>query len=580
MAGLPDPHAMRRVLTKGARRAYRLALRARPRPSASDGRPAAAATAELEELSRSARHDEAVALVRREIGALGGRDGVDGDGGTEGPVRHRGRGDAAWLDAARRAASLAGEPTLQREVVLAQIAACGPLEGAARSRLERALRQVDGRLRETDPGWAPKIPAELAEEGRDRLARAREARGSGAPLRPVHVLKIALPHRQSGYSVRTRYSLGAQLADGMDPVAVTALDFAADAPSPEEVQCVPHHHLVRADVPAGEPHDAYLQAYAEALLPVVADAGADVLHVHSGGRGYEAAIVGRAVAEALGLPWVYEVRGFFETTWSPDPEHAESAETYRRRRDADTRSMLAADAVVTLSESMRGDIVGRGVPGERVHVVPNGVDAQAFAPRERRAELVARYGLGGRFVFGYVSNLDHYREAQELLVDAAVALRARGVDAVALIVGDGARGAEVEAHAAAVGAGDAVVLTGRVPHDEVLDHYALMDVFVVPRVDERAARLVTPLKPFEAMAAGLPVVVSDLPALTEITGAGARGESFPAGDAPALAEVLARLHADPDRRAELAAAGREWVSTERTWAANGPRYHAVYDAVR
>lgn len=557
MPGLPDPHAMRRVLTKGARRAYRIAQQSRPRPSASDGQPAAEVTAELTMLSGSARHAEAVALIRRELGPLA-RDG-------------------AFLDVARRAASLAGEPTLQREVIRAHLAATSRLEGPVRSRLERALAQVEGRLRETDPDYLPAIPVDVLAQARAALGTRRPEPGS--PLRPLHLLKIALPQRQSGYSVRTRYNLAAQQAAGMDPVAVTQLDFAPDAAEVEDVHGVAHHHLHRAAPTGRETHNTFLDAYAAALTPVVADLSPSLLHVHSGGRGYDAALVGRAVAEGLGLPWVYEVRGFFEATWSQTPEHSEAAETYRRRRETDTRCMQAADAVVTLSESMKGDIVSRGVPAERVHVVPNGVDTEGFAPRERDPGLVARYGLEGRFVFGYVSNLDHYREAQELLVDAAVALRARGIDAVALIVGDGERRAAVEAHAAAVGAGDAVVLTGRVPHAEVLDHYALMDVFVVPRVDEQAARLVTPLKPFEAMAAGLPVVVSDLPALTEITGAGARGESFPAGDGAALAEVLARLHADPARRAELAAAGREWVCAERTWAANGPRYQAIYDAV-
>src|SRR5699024_3021442 len=124
---------------------------------------------------------------------------------------------------------------------------------------------------------------------------------------------------------------------------------------------------------------------------------------------------------------------------------------------------------VTLSGSMRGDLVGRGIDPDRVFVVPNGVDPDAIAPRPRSADLAARLGLDGRFVFGYVSNLDHPREAQELLVDAAVALRDRGLDAVALIVGDGARRADIEEHVARQGAADVVVLTGAVPHGQVAD---------------------------------------------------------------------------------------------------------------
>lgn len=539
-----------------ARRAYARVHGLRPRPTASDGQGAADVTARLESLTRMREHSSAVELVRQELGSLGR--------------------DPGFLDQARRTASKAGEPSLQREIIRRQLAITPRFVPPARTRLQAALDQVNGRLNETSPEWSPTLDPTAV-----RAARTvQERSGRGERTRVAHLLKIALPHRQSGYSVRTRYNLAAQVAAGLDPVAITALDFPGpDAPPREEVHGIRHRHLLREHVPGTEGADEYLEAYARALLPVLAQEGPDLLHVHSGSRGYEAALVGRTVADALDIPWVYEVRGFFESLWSQDLTRAEDAETYHRRRDTDTRCMAAADAVVTLSESMRNDIIGRGIPAERVHVVPNGVDAQAFAPRPRRHDLVEQYGLAGRFVFGYISNLDHYREGQELLVDAAVALRERGVDAVALIVGDGTRRAQIEAHAAQVGAGDAVVFTGRVPHEEVLDHYALIDVFVVPRVDERAARLVTPLKPFEAMAAGLPVLVSDLPALTEIIGEGAWGQSFAAGDAQSLTEALVDLAADPQRRAQLGAAGRAWVEAERSWQANGPRYRQVYDQV-
>lgn len=546
-----------KTLARGAaRRAYANLQRLRRRPTAPDGSSAADVTARVGALTAARDHASAVELIRQQIGVLGR--------------------DSGFLDQARRSASRAGEPSLQAELTRRQIAVTPRIAGPARTRLEAALTQVTGRLQETDPDWSPTLDPTAVREARTVQERGHR----GGSLRVAHLLKIALPHRQSGYSVRTRYNLAAQVAAGIEPVAITALDFPGDdAPEVEEVHGIRHRHLLRDNVPGTETVDAYLDAYAAALLPVVAEEAPDLLHVHSGSRGYEAALVGQSTAVALDIPWVYEVRGFFEAIWSQDLDRAESAETYRRRRDTDTRCMTAADAVITLSESMRSDIISRGVDAQRVHVVPNGVDSTAFAPRPRRDDLIEQYGLAGRFVFGYVSNLDHYREGQELLVDAAVALRERGIDAVALIVGDGTRRAEIEAHSAEVDAGDVVVFTGRVPHDEVLDHYALIDVFVVPRVDEQAARLVTPLKPFEAMATGLPVLVSDLPALTEIIGDGQRGESFAAGDAEALTGALQGLEADPGRRAELAAAGRAWVQAERSWEANGRRYQEVYDQV-
>jgi len=335
-----------------------------------------------------------------------------------------------------------------------------------------------------------------------------------------------------------------------------------------------------ADYDFDKPADEYLQDYTEAAAEVVRAEAPAVIHVHSGHRGFEAALVGLALGRHFGIPVVYEVRGFFESLWTSDTRWAESSEIYRRRRDTENRCMAEADAVVTLSESMRDEIVQRGIDAESVHVVPNGVDVDAFQPRDRSAELVAHLGLEGKFTFGYVSNLDHYREGQELLIDAAVELRRRGVPATALIVGDGRRRGELEQLAQRRQAGDAVIFTGRVPHDRVLDYYALLDVFVIPRVDERAARLVTPLKPFEAMAAGIPLVTSDLPALREITGDGRRGRYFRAGDAGGLADVLAGLHADPAERSAMAQRARDWVVAERQWSANGRRYAELYASLR
>jgi glycosyltransferase involved in cell wall biosynthesis len=118
-----------------------------------------------------------------------------------------------------------------------------------------------------------------------------------------------------------------------------------------------------------------------------------------------------------------------------------------------------------------------------------------------------------------------------------------------------------------------------VPHAEVAGHYALLDAFVVPRADERAARMVTPLKPFEAMAMARPLVVADLPALLEIVEPPERGLAFRVGDTADLADAMERLIDEPALAARLGAAGRDWVASERTWAANGPRLRAVYGEV-
>jgi glycosyltransferase involved in cell wall biosynthesis len=283
-----------------------------------------------------------------------------------------------------------------------------------------------------------------------------------------------------------------------------------------------------------------------------------------------------ALRDHLRLPLVYEVRSFFETTWTADHDRAEYNEHYRRRHDTENRAMQSADAIITIADAMRDDIAARGVPRERIHLMPNGVDPAAFEPQEPDPELVSRYRLSGKTVFGYVSNLDHPREGQEVLIEATARLLARGRKVACLIVGDGARRQELEGLARRAGVGGAVVFTGRVPHSEVRAHYALLDVFVVPRRNDRAARFVTPLKPFEAMAMGKPLVVSNLPALVEIAAPGQRGLAFPHGDPDGLADAIETLIDQPETRRQFGRAGREWVLAERTWARNGQRYAEIY----
>jgi glycosyltransferase involved in cell wall biosynthesis len=101
-------------------------------------------------------------------------------------------------------------------------------------------------------------------------------------------------------------------------------------------------------------------------------------------------------------------------------------------------------------------------------------------------------------------------------------------------------------------------------------------VFVVPRNPDRVCQLVTPLKPVEAMASGLPLVVSDVRALAEIVRGGETGLLTPSRNPGELADRLQYLQGRPDLRAKLGANARDWVAADRTWAHNAERYRQAY----
>ena len=496
-------------------------------------------------------------------------------------LRLAGEDGEALEAAARHLADGSTDPLLLREIVylarvtgspsveLRALTAQQHAEEGGGTAVERALHKVRDRLRETDVDWFPDLP---------------HLQPGVVPGRILHLLKTTLPRRQAGYSVRGHHSLVALAARGLDVVAVQLPERvepgaeAAVRTAVEEVRLDGVRYLLPPPVVAAGTAE-HLEAAARALLPVVAAERPDLLHVHSGHRGYDLGVVGAALAGALGRPWVYEVRGLFESTWTADQARAERGELFARRSAREVDLVRRADATVTLARTMAEDLVARGAPADRLHVIPNAVDPEVLQPVPRDPDLVRTWAAGGRFTFGYVSNLDHDREQVEDLVRAAILLHASGTPTLALVVGTGRREGQLHRLVEELGAGGQVAFTGRVPHDRVADYYALLDVLVVPRGSERAGRLVTPLKPFEAMAMGVPLVVSDQPALLEVIGDGERGWSYPAGDAAALAELLGRLAADPEGRAEVADRALAWVTRQRTWAGNAERYRAVYAEV-
>lgn len=444
---------------------------------------------------------------------------------------------------------------------------------AVRDSAELALRQRSylGRARELDPRWLPRVP------------------GPPRPVEPrdgviMHILKESIPYHVNGFTTRSRYTVHCQREAGLDPFVVTSIGFPrkdgfTEFEPVEIIEGTPYYRIDPGpDYAPALANDIALSDTAWMAARIGRQQRPSVIHTSTGYRGFETALIGLALRAHLHRPLVYDVRSFHETTWTHGIDLAEHGEHYRARLAAEIRSMELADLVVTIAEGMRSEIIRRGIPETKVFVVPNGVDADRFTPAEPSRTLRQKYGLDGKTVIGYISNLDHPREGQEILIEATARLRARGRDIVCLLVGDGQRRTELEELARSASPGG-VIFTGAVPHEQVRDFYALIDVFVVPRIDERAARLVTPLKPFEAMAMRRPLIVSDLPALTELAKPGERGLVFTPGDCESLALAVETMLDNPDHARGLAEEARRWVLAERTWAANGRRYQDIYREV-
>src|SRR5699024_6447800 len=336
-----------------------------------------------------------------------------------------------------------------------------------------------------------------------------------------------------------------------------------------------HHLLAGRELEKKNPMFDYTERYAEALLPLAEAERPAILH---GASNHWNGLTAVKTARRLGIPSVYEVRGLWEITRaSRDPEWGRSDQfEYLKRMEADAAH--GATRVIAITEALKTELVDRGVDAGKITVVPNGVDTDRFVPTAPDEELIDALGVRGKTVIGYVGTVVDY-EGLDLLLAATRELRRTREDFHVLVIGDGAKLEDLRASVAAAGIGDAVTFTGRVPHEEVERYYSLIDITPFPRLPLPVTEMVSPLKPFEAMAMGKAVVASDVAALAEIVTPEMNGLLHEKGSAESLTEQLTALLDDTALRSRLGAQAREWVVAERTWSSLAGRIAAVYEEI-
>ena len=398
--------------------------------------------------------------------------------------------------------------------------------------------------------------------------------------RILHVLDHSLPVH-SGYTFRTRAILKAQSALGMEVRGITGLRHAPGGPPAEEVEGLLFHRTP-GDVtgPVGLREWREIGVLANAIDALCEEWMPDILHAHSPALNGEAAA---RIAKKRGIPLVYEIRAFWEDAAVGNGTGSEGSIKYQLTRQLENRVVRKADAVVTICEGLRGDLISRGHDASSITLMPNGVDMAMFGtPTARDEALAAKLGLivEGRPcpVIGFIGSFYDY-EGLDDLIAAMPALILRQNNARLLLVGGGPREDQLRIQAESSPAASAIRFVGRVPHSEVERYYALCDIMAYPRKKSRLTDLVTPLKPLEAMAQNEIVAASDVGGHRELIEDGMTGKLFAPDDPRACAEALAQLLEERDRWSAYRAEGHEHVRSRHDWATNVQRYQDVYQTL-
>lgn len=393
----------------------------------------------------------------------------------------------------------------------------------------------------------------------------------------LHVLDHSIP-LQSGYTFRTRAILKEQQALGWRTTQLTSPKHnpGKDVPGQEQVDGLDFYRTRDGGLLAGLPvlgQWAVISALTARLIQVARQERPDVIHAHSPALNGVAAV---RAGRKLGIPVVYEVRGFWEDAAVSHGTSSEGGLRYRLGRAMETWVLKRADAVTCICEGIRQDLEQRGIPREKITIVPNAVDASRFQPVGARDERLEReLGLEGKKVIAFIGSFYDY-EGLDLLVAAMPLLLSRRPDIRLLLVGGGQVAEAIESQVKTLGLEDRVIMTGRVPYEEVEAYYSLTDILVYPRKPMRLTELVTPLKPLEAMAQKSMFMASDVGGHKELVRDGVTGTLFRADSVDDLVKTLLDLLEREGEWPAMRDAGRRFVEEERNWVNSVANLKPVY----
>ena len=404
------------------------------------------------------------------------------------------------------------------------------------------------------------------------------------PKRVLNLLAFSLPYTSVGYATRSHgLAIGIKNA-GWEIRPYTRPGFPYDFQPELNGQVLPEENEIDGilyqrifDSSRKELSEVeYIFAAIEHYERIIRKEEPEIVHAASN---YVTALPALIAARRMGVPFIYEVRGFWEVTRSSRDGQFENTPKYRFMQLFEGLTARHADHVITITTAMKEELISRGVAKERVTIAYNSVDPNRFTPRPADRQLTNLLNIPEDVpVIGYVGSFVDY-EGLDDLITACAGLNAEGSDFRLLLVGDGVVFEDLKQQVQQSGLQDKTIMTGRVPHQMVEDYYSLIDIAPFPRKPWDVCELVSPLKPYEAMALEKAVVVSGTKALLEVVQNGQTGLVFEKGNVNELQRTLSNLLVNRDLRTHLGIQARNWILTERNWDVAGCKCIEIYQCV-
>jgi glycosyltransferase involved in cell wall biosynthesis len=231
-----------------------------------------------------------------------------------------------------------------------------------------------------------------------------------------------------------------------------------------------------------------------------------------------------------------------------------------------------ADAIIAPSQYLQSIIGGWGIPYDRIEVIYNAIDPSRYALACTKEEARRRLGLEGKIILT-VARLTPWKGIDRV-IGVLPEIRRQANEANLVVVGDGPELGNLQGLAGELGVKEYVGFVGRVPHEEVPYYLRAADVFVLYSGYEGLPHIV-----LEAMATGVPVILSNKGGNREVGEDGVNGLLVPMGDQEKLKEAILRVLQDRELAEEFVDRSRERLEQAFSWDVLTKRTLEVLQAV-
>lgn len=406
---------------------------------------------------------------------------------------------------------------------------------------------------------------------------------SELPLKVVFILHSSLPYLSGGYATRAHGLIKGIKRAGVDVYPYTRPGFPNDLkrkdlkvhfPLSDHVDGLTYSRIISKINRLEHDEKIFMWDSINEYRELFKKEKPSIVH---GRSTYLISLPAYVAALSLGIPFVYEVSGLWELVFESRDDASENIHKIQRIRSLETLVMRGADHILTLTSDMKDEIVSRGVEESKITLVPNSVDVNKFVKVDRNAELQKSIGIkSDDFIFGYIGSFVEYEGLDDLIY--AFDQVAKDIPkAKLLLVGSGNVKNKIVEIAENSRYSDRIIILDRIPHEEVLNYYSLLDVVVFARKGWDVCEKVSPMKPFEAMACEKVVLSSSVKALKDIVNNNVTGFIFEKDSIDNLSLSLKKLYFKKSDLEKIGKIAREWVVENRSWDIAGESVKNVYN---